>query len=73
MQIMPFVWKVIWKTPVIAVALVVGVVAASQAGWSGAELVVNSPLMGPLEDLITGIFFLLGSQCLSEPSSLLTQ
>ena len=60
MQIMPFVWKVIWKTPVIAVALVVGVVAASQAGWNGAELVVNSPLMGPLEDLITGIFFSVG-------------
>jgi hypothetical protein len=54
-KIIPFVWKIIWKTPVVAVALLVGSLGASQAGWSGAELVVNSPLMGPLEDFVTGI------------------
>jgi hypothetical protein len=56
MQIVP----ILWKTPVIAGALVVGSIAASQAGWSGAELVVNSPLMGMFEDFITGLFFSLG-------------
>jgi hypothetical protein len=27
--------SIIWKTPVVAVALLVGVLGASQAGWSG--------------------------------------
>ena len=54
MQIVP----ILWKTPVVAGAVVVGSIAASQAGWSGAELVVNSPLMGMFEDFITGIFSL---------------
>jgi hypothetical protein len=57
MKIVAFIWKI----PVVAVALVVGAIAASQAGWSGAELVVNAPLMGPIEDLVTGIFFSLGA------------
>jgi hypothetical protein len=35
MQIMPYVWKIIWKTPVVAVAVLVGSFGASQAGWSG--------------------------------------
>jgi hypothetical protein len=52
---------IIWKTPVVVVALVVGALAANQAGWSGAELVVNLPLIGPLEDLVAGILFSLGA------------
>ena len=60
-KIIPLVWKIVWKTPVVAVALLVGSLGASQAGWSGAELVVNSPLMGPLEDFVTGIIFALSA------------
>jgi hypothetical protein len=54
---MRFVWKIMWKTAVAAVALIVGSFAASQAGWSGAELVVNAPLMGLLEDFVTVFVF----------------
>ena len=56
-RIIPFVGRIIWKTPVVAVALPLGSLGASQAGWSGTELVVNSPLMGPIEDFVTGIIF----------------
>ena len=56
-RIIPFVGRIIWKTPVVAVALLLGSLGASQAGWSGTELVVNSPLMGPIEDFVTGIIF----------------
>jgi hypothetical protein len=58
-KIIPFLWNIIWKTPVVAVALLVGSLGASQAGWSGTELVVNSPLMGPLEDFVTGFIFVI--------------
>jgi hypothetical protein len=58
---MSYVWKIIWKTVFVAVALLVGTLGASQAGWSGAELVVNSPFMGPIEDFITGIFFIVSA------------
>jgi hypothetical protein len=51
---MRLVWQIIWKTVVVAVALVLGSLVASQAGWSGAELVVNAPLMGIGEGVITG-------------------
>ena len=56
-RIIPFAGRIIWKTPVVAVALLLGSFGASQVGWSGTELVVNSPLMGPLEDFVTGIIF----------------
>lgn len=45
----------VWKTPVVIVALVVGALGASQVGWSGTELVVNSSLMEPLEELAVAI------------------
>ena len=61
MQIIPYVWKIIWKAPVVVVALLVGSLGANQAGWSGAELVVNSLLMEPIEHLITGIMFAVGA------------
>jgi hypothetical protein len=57
MKILPMIWKV----PAVAAALLVGLLGASQAGWSGTELVVNLPLMGPLEDFVTGIFFAIGA------------
>jgi hypothetical protein len=53
--------SIIGKTVVVAAALIVGVFAASQAGWSGAELVVNSPIMGMVENFLTGILFTIGS------------
>jgi hypothetical protein len=49
------VMRCIWKTPVVVVALLVGCFGANQAGWSGGELVVNAPLMGVVEELITGV------------------
>jgi hypothetical protein len=36
--------SILWKTPVVVGAVVVGAIAACQVGWSGAELVVNSSL-----------------------------
>lgn len=63
-------WKIIWKTPVVAVALLVGTLGASQAGWSGAELVVNSPFMGPIEDFITGILFIVSAAMVVGPTVL---
>jgi hypothetical protein len=56
MQIVPL----LWKAPVVTGAVAVGAIGANQAAWSGADLVVNSPLMGMFEDFIAGIFFSLG-------------
>ncbi len=61
MKIMPFLWKIVWKPPVVVVALLIGSLGATQAGWSCAELVVNAPLMGPIEDFVTGIMFTVGT------------
>jgi hypothetical protein len=47
----------LWKGAVVAVAFVAGAFAANQAGWSGADLVVNAPIMETAEDLITGVTF----------------
>jgi len=49
--------SLIWKIPVAIVALIVGALAAGQAGWSGAELVMNAPIMGPIENFVTSLFF----------------
>ena len=54
-KITPLVWRIVWKSPVVVVSLLIGSFGASQVGWSGAELVVNSPLMEPLEELATVI------------------
>ena len=45
------------KGPALLVAFLVGLLASSQAGWTGAELVVNAPLMGPVENFIAGLIF----------------
>jgi len=48
-------WRVLWRIPVVAVALLIGMLGANQAGWSGAELFFNSSLMGTFEEFITGV------------------
>jgi hypothetical protein len=50
-------WRLIWKTSAVAAALVIGMLGANQVGWSGAELVVNAPIMGTIENFVTGTFF----------------
>lgn len=57
MKIMPSVWKILWKTPVVAGALVIGSMAANQAGWSGAEAIVSRGSAG----FITDLFFTVGA------------
>jgi hypothetical protein len=52
-KIPPFVWK----PPVVVGALLIGAVAASQAGWSGAEAISTRGDAG----LITDLFFTLGA------------
>jgi hypothetical protein len=66
-KIMPFVWKTIWKAPVLVVALLVASFGASQVGWSGAELVVNSSTMEPLERLATIIVLALATAITAAP------
>lgn len=61
MKIMPSVGKIIWKTPVVIVALLASGVGASQAGWNGAELIVSGPYMGLFEGFITGLFCCIGT------------
>jgi hypothetical protein len=47
----------VWKTPVVVGALLVGALAASQAGWSGAEAIASRGSAG----FITDLFFTLGA------------
>jgi hypothetical protein len=48
----------VWKIPTVVAAVIAGAIASSQAGWSGAELIINSLLMGTMENLVTtAIFF----------------
>jgi hypothetical protein len=51
-------WRLIWKASAVAAALVIGMLGANQVGWSGAELVVNAPIMGTTENFVTGTFFI---------------
>jgi hypothetical protein len=48
-------WRILWRIPVVAVALLIGIIGASQAGWSYTELFFNSSLMGTFEEFITGV------------------
>ena len=48
-------WRVLWRIPVVAVALLIGMLGAIQVGWSGAELFFNSSLMGTFEEFIIGV------------------
>jgi hypothetical protein len=49
--------SILWKTPVVVAALVLGALTASQAGWSGGEWIVNFPIVGALDSLGTGLIF----------------
>jgi|ERR1035438_94147 hypothetical protein len=44
--------KLLWKVPVVVGALVVGALAASQAGWSGAEAIASRGSAGFITDLL---------------------
>ena len=44
--------RVLWKTPVVIGALVVGCIAANQAGWSGAEFIADRGQAGFVTDLL---------------------
>lgn len=49
--------KTLWKIPVAAVALVIGAMAANQAGWSGAEVITSRGSAG----FVTDLFFTVGA------------
>jgi hypothetical protein len=49
---MPSIKSILWKTPVVIGALVVGCVAASQAGWSGAESIAERGQAGFVTDFL---------------------
>jgi hypothetical protein len=49
---MPSITSILWKTPVVIGALVVGCMAASQAGWSGAESIADRGQAGFVTDLL---------------------
>jgi hypothetical protein len=49
--------SIIWKIPVVTVALLVAILFASQAGWSGAEVIVTAPIMEWWDTLGTSIIF----------------
>jgi hypothetical protein len=59
MKIMPSIWRILWKVPIVALAVVIGSMAASQAGWSGAELVLNAPSIG-IGTFTTNLLFSVG-------------
>jgi hypothetical protein len=50
-------WSLIWKIPVAIVAAFIGALGANQLGWSGADLLVNAPIMGAIENTITATIF----------------
>jgi hypothetical protein len=49
--------SIIWKTLAVTVALLFGMLGASQVGWSGAEVIVTAATMGPEDILGTAIVF----------------
>jgi len=44
--------KLLWKIPVVVGALVIGTMAASQAGWSGGEVIASRGSAGFITDLL---------------------
>jgi len=55
------VFSFIWKTLAVAVALIVGMLGVSQAGWSGAEVVVNAWIMEWWDTLGTTVIFVVSA------------
>jgi hypothetical protein len=60
--------NILWKIPVVIGALVVGCMAASQVGWSGAESIVERGQAGVVTDLL-----LIGTLALSYGTVVLVQ
>jgi hypothetical protein len=60
MRTIKIIGKILWKTVLVVGALVIGSLGAYQLGWSGADLVVNSPFNGAFGDFISGLFFCIG-------------
>lgn len=58
-QVLPSIKSLLWKTPVVIGALVVGCVAANQVGWSGAEFISDRGEAGLLTDLLFSISVLI--------------
>jgi hypothetical protein len=44
MTIIFFIWRLLWKTAVVAAAVVLGALGASGVGWHGAEMIAKLPL-----------------------------
>ena len=51
----------IWRAPLIAGSIIIGALGAIQAGWSGAELVVNAPLLHALQSVLIAFMFSAGA------------
>ena len=52
MKTVSFVWKFLWKTAVVAVAVVLGALGASGVGWHGAEFIAKLPLIKILAEFV---------------------
>ena len=57
--------SIIWKTVVVAGALLVGLLTANQVGWSGAEVVLTAPIMGLADTLGTTVIFAISALILT--------
>jgi hypothetical protein len=56
---MHFIWRILWRTPVVIGALMIAFLAAAQVGWSGAEIIVNIPYWGG-EYFVRDLLFMVG-------------
>jgi hypothetical protein len=57
---MPRVPKLLWKIPAALIAVILGLFGSSQAGWSGADVVLNFREMGLANAFETSVFFSIG-------------
>jgi len=57
---MPRVPKLLWKIPAAIIAVILGLFGASQAGWSGADVVLNFREMGLSNAFVTSVLFFIG-------------
>lgn len=57
---MPRVSKLLWKIPSVIIAAALGLFGASQAGWSGADVILNFQEEGLANDFLTSLFFFIG-------------
>lgn len=57
---MPRVPRLLWKIPAVIIAVILGLFGASQAGWSGADVVLNFREMGLADAFVTSVLFFVG-------------